>query len=130
MKYVDNVLLYENKQYHILKYHINKINEFIPNKNSSYDTYIFDITIDSSLYIDIDSDLSDFKFYIFVDKKTYFVYNILLDYFIDNYDISSTYIFKGFIFSDYNNLYNNDFKAAALYYKKQLLRKNKISRLF
>ena len=117
MKYVDNVLLYNDKQYHILKYHINKYN----------DQFIFDITIDSSLYIDIDTDLTEF--FIFVDKKTYFTYNIIIDYFIDNYDITSTYIFKGFVFNNYKNMYDDKFKAA-LYYKKQLLRKNKISRLF
>ena len=121
MKYNDNVLLYNDNVYNILKCHIKQIQtEYI----SCY--YIFDITIDSSLYIDIDTDLNDI--FIFVDNKTYFIYNIILDYFIDNYNISSTYIFKGYVFDNYTNLVDDKFKFP-LHYKKQLLRKMKIKRL-
>jgi hypothetical protein len=115
----DNVLLYNDKKYNILKYHIKKI-QYV-----SYD-YIFDITIDSSLYIDIDTELD--MMFIFVDNKTYFIYNIILDYFIDSYGITSTYIFKGVVFDDYTNLVDDKFKFP-LHYKKQLLRKMKLKRL-
>jgi len=120
----DNVLLYNNKIYNILT---SQISQLILYDNSYY---LFNITIDTSLNININTKINGIS--LFINKKSYFIDDTILDYYIEhnnNNKLTTTYIFKGMVLKDYTELSDDRFKFA-LHYKKSLLRNIKIKNLY
>jgi len=112
---VDKMLLYNKKKYDILNLEITKT-------GINQEFKFVNITVKKSLYIDIDSELGDL--YIFYFDKIYFLETQSLEYFLIDYEISSTYYFKCYLI-DIKNI-TNDF---VLNYYKQYQRHKKLKNI-